>query len=250
VILLLLSLAALVGGAANALAGGGQFLVFPALLWAGVASVKANATASLAMLPGGIASAWVYRRKFMGQPRDLILQLVMVSLAGSLAGSLLLLNTGNATFSSLVPWLLLIAATVFTAAPWLRQLATKAAGSRQRSILWLLAGQFIIAFYGGYFGAGMGVLMISLFLAAANMDVQSASGLRLVCATAVNVLAVLLFALRGALDWNAGIPMLIAGVGGGYLGARLMRSLSEKSARKAILVYAWGLTVWFFIHRG
>jgi len=79
--------------------------------------------------------------------------------------------------------------------------------------------------------------------------VQSASGLRLICATSVNLLAVLLFASRGALDWKTGIPMLISGIAGGYLGARVMRRLDEKAARYAILVYAWGLTVWFFLRR-
>ncbi len=243
--LALLILAAIVGGAVNALAGGGQFIVFPALLFAGIASVKANATASLAMVPGGIASAWVYRRSLVGQPRGLILQLVVVSLAGSLVGSWLLLNTANATFSSLVPWLLLIAAGVFTAAPHLRSAAAKAAG--RRSMALLLAGQFIIAVYGGYFGAGMGVLMIALFLAAANLDVQSGNGVRLLCATAINLLAVSLFAIRGAIEWRPGIPMLFAGLAGGYLSARGMRRLSEKAARNAILVYAWGLTAWFFL---
>lgn len=243
----LLLLSALIGGAANALAGGGQFIVFPALLFAGVASVKANATASLVMLPGGIASAWVYRGTLAGQPRRLIVELVTISLAGSLVGSLLLLNTANRTFSALVPWLLLSAAAIFTVAPRLRTAAARSGGGT--SIYLLLGGQFIIALYGGYFGAGMGVLMIALFLAAANMDVQSASGLRLTCATAVNLLAVLLFALRGALEWKVGIPMLVAGIAGGYLGARLVRRLDEKTARNAILIYAWGLTVWFFVRR-
>jgi uncharacterized membrane protein YfcA len=243
----LLLLAALIGGVANALAGGGTFIVFPALLFAGVASVKANATASLVMVPGGMVSAWVYRNTLEGQPRSFVIQLVAVSLAGSLVGSLLLLNTANATFSSLVPWLLLVAATVFTFAPLLRSAAAKAGG--HKSVAFLFIGQFVIALYGGYFGAGMGVLMIALFLVAANMDVQSASGLRLICATSVNLLAVLLFALRGAIEWKTGIPMLIAGVAGGYLGARVVRRLSEKTARTAILVYAWGLTVWFFLRR-
>lgn len=235
----------MIGGAANALAGGGQFIVFPALLFAGVASVKANATSSLAMVPGGIASAWVYRRSFADKPTLEIRYLIAVSLAGALSGSILLLSTSNATFSNLVPWLLLIAASVFTAAPRLRKAAAKAAGNR--STFLLLTGQFIIALYGGYFGAGMGVLMIALFLAAGNMDVQSGNGVRLLCGTAINLLAVAVFAIRGAIEWRVGIPMLLAGVTGGYLSARGMQRLSEKAARRAILVYAWGLTAWFFI---
>ena len=243
--IILLLLAALVSGVANALAGGGTFITFPALLFAGIASVKANATASLVMVPGGIASAWVYRGTLAEQPRGLMWQLVAVSLIGSAAGSLLLLNTANATFSSLVPWLLLVAAAVFSAAPRLRRVAARTGGSKSTPLL--LAGQCCIAIYGGYFGAGMGVLMIALFLAVSSMDVQSASGVRLVCATSVNLLAVVIFALKGAIVWNPGVPMLIAGIAGGYVGARVMRRLSEKAVRTAILVYAWGLTVYFFI---
>jgi uncharacterized protein len=236
-----------VAGVANALAGGGTFITFPALLFAGIASVKANATASLVMVPGGLASAWVYRGTLAEQPRGLVLQLLAVSLVGSAAGSLLLLNTANATFSSLVPWLLLVAAAVFSAAPWLRRIAVRSGGNNSTPLL--LAGQCCIAIYGGYFGAGMGVLMIALFLAVSSMDAQSASGVRLVCATSVNLLAVVIFAVKGAIVWNPGVPMLIAGIAGGYLGARVMRRLSEKAVRTAILVYAWGLTVYFFIAR-
>lgn len=243
----LLLLAALVSGVVNALAGGGTFITFPALLFAGIASVKANATACLVMVPGGMASTWVYRRTLVEQPRALVLRLVAVSLVGSAVGSLLLLHTANTTFSSLVPWLLLIASAVFTAAPWLRRIASKSGGNKSTPLL--LAGQCCIALYGGYFGAGMGVLMIALFLAVSSMDVQSASGVRLVCATSVNLLAVVIFALKGAIVWNSGVPMLIAGIAGGYLGARVMRRLSEKAVRTAILVYAWGLTVYFFIAR-
>jgi hypothetical protein len=253
VTIILLLLAAIAGGAANALAGGGTFIVFPALLLAGVASVKANATSSLIMLPGGIASAWVYRRSLAGQRNTTIGQMVAISIAGSLVGSLLLLETPNATFSNLVPWLLLVAAAVFTAAPRLRSAAAHSSG--HRSSLLLFAGQLVIAIYGGYFGAGMGVLMIALFLAAANMGVQEASGLRMLCATAVNILAVVLFAARGALDWKFGLPMFVASIVGGYLGATVFTRLSDKTARNAILIYAWALTVWFFArtlmgHRG
>ena len=243
--LFLLLLAALVGGAANSLAGGGTFLVFPALLLAGVASIKANATASLIMMPGGIASAWVYRASFDKLSRRELIQLTVASLIGSAAGSILLLSTPNATFSNLVPWLLLIAALVFTLAPKLRAAASRSAHSK--SAVLLLSGQFFIGVYGGYFGAGMGVLMIALFLIASTMTVQTANGIRLICGTAINVLAVIIFALRSALDYKLGVPMLLAGIAGGYLGARVVARLNDKVARNAILVYAWALTVWFFV---
>lgn len=243
---LVLLLVAALGGAANALAGGGTFLVFPALLFAGVASVTANATSSLVLLPGSIASAWVYRDTMRGMTVSFLAWMSVASLAGSLAGSFLLLHTSNATFSKLVPWLLFSAAAVFSAAPWIRRVAQSKTGG-QPSFPALLLGQFAIATYGGYFGAGMGVLMLALYLAVANLEVHAASGLRSVCSAAINALAVVIFAARGALDYKHGIPMLVAGIAGGYLGAHGVKKLDPQKARLGILIYAWGLTAYFFV---
>jgi hypothetical protein len=241
---LILVLAAFLGGASNALAGGGTFLTFPALLLAGIAPVQANATASLVLLPGAFASAWVYRDTVRTTERTFLTLMSVASLIGSLIGSILLLNTSNSTFSSLVPWLLLIATGVFTIAPWLRKVASR--GQKHQSIVVLLIGQTIISAYGGYFGAGMGVLMIALYLVVTNLDVHSASGLRMICSCVINTLAVIIFAWRGALVYTAGVPMLIAGVAGGYVGALAVKRLNANHARIAILIYAWALTAWFF----
>ncbi|HVW08920.1 MAG TPA: sulfite exporter TauE/SafE family protein [Bryobacteraceae bacterium] len=243
--LVILLAAAALGGAINALAGGGTFLVFPALLFAGVASVKANATSSLALLPGVITSAWVYREAVRSISMRFILTMVVVSLAGSLTGSMLLMYTSNATFSTLVPWLLLMAAAVFTAAPWLRKAAAGLAGHQSMAVL--ISGQFLVSTYGGYFGAGMGVLMMSLYLAASGMNVHTAAGLRTVCAAAINILAVSIFSWKGALDYADGLPMLVAGMAGGYLGALVVKRLNAENARRGILIYAWALTIWFFV---
>jgi uncharacterized membrane protein YfcA len=240
---LILLLAALLGGAFNALAGGGTFMVFPALLLTGMASVKANATASLVLLPGAFASGWVYR-DIIARHSNILGQLALASLIGSLGGSLLLLHTSNATFSSTVPWLLLSAALVFTLAPRIRKLAQQA--GHHESMPVLLIGQVVISFYGGYFGAGMGVLMITLYLVVTRLDVHAASGVRVLCGVTINALAVAIFAWRGALDYNVGIPMLIAAIIGGYFGALLVKRLNANHARNAILIYAWALTAWFF----
>lgn len=243
--LLILLIASMLGGAANALAGGGTFLVFPALLLAAVAPIKANATASLALVPGAIASAWVYRDAVRGISKKFLLTMSAASLAGSLVGSMLLMNTSNNTFSRLVPWLLLMAAAVFTAAPWLRKAAAGLGG--HQSLALLVAGQFFVAGYGGYFGAGMGVLMMALYLAASDMDVHTAGGLRTICAAAINVLAVAIFAWKGAVEYRVGLPMLLAGIAGGYWGALAVKRLNAEGVRRGILIYAWGLTAWFFV---
>jgi uncharacterized membrane protein YfcA len=244
-IFLVLIAAALLGGASNALAGGGTFLTFPALLLAGVSPVMASATGSLVLLPGAFASAWVYRDTLTtGAARKILWPMLATSLAGALAGSILLMSTSNATFSGLVPWLLLGATAVFTAAPKLRELASRAGHSD--SLPALLFGQLLISAYGGYFGAGMGVLMIALYLVASGLDIQTAAGLRMICSCAINTLSVIVFALKGAIDYHAGIPMFIASVVGGYVGALLVKRLDAKLARRSIMLYAWALTAWFF----
>ena len=242
---LILLAAAFLGGASNALAGGGTFLVFPALLLAGIAPVQANATASLVLLPGAFASVWVYRDTVQHQKGSFLGLMSAASLVGSIIGSVLLLSTSNSTFSSLVPWLLLIATGVFTIAPWLRKVA--ASGGGHESIVGLLIGQTVISVYGGYFGAGMGVLMIALYLVVTSLEVHNASGLRMLCSCVINILAVVIFAWRGALAYSSGVPMLIAGIVGGYVGALWVKRLNANRARIAILTYAWGLTAWFFL---
>jgi uncharacterized membrane protein YfcA len=243
--LLILLAASMLGGAANALAGGGTFLVFPALLLAAVAPIKANATASLALLPGSIASAWVYREALRGLSGRFVVAMSTASLAGSLAGSMLLMHTSNSTFSLVVPWLLLMAAGVFTAAPQLRKAAAGLGGHQWLALLF--AGQFLVAGYGGYFGAGMGVLMMALYLATSDMNVHAAAGLRTVCAAAINVLAVGIFTWNGAVEFKVGLPMLVAGIAGGYWGAKAVKKLNAEGVRRGILIYAWALTAWFFV---
>lgn len=242
---LILLAAAVIGGATNALAGGGTFLTFPALLLVGIAPVQANATASLVLLPGAYASAWVYRDTIRKAQGSFLGWMTAASLVGSVIGSVLLLSTSDATFSKLVPWLLLVASVVFTAAPWLRSIETSRHG--RQSLTWLIVGQVAISAYGGYFGAGMGVLMIALYLIATKLDVYAATGLRMVCSCAINTLAVAIFAFRGAIVYRVGLPMLVAGIIGGYLGAIAVRRLDPKHARLAILTYAWALTAWFFL---
>jgi uncharacterized membrane protein YfcA len=186
----------------------------------------------------------VYRDSVRGLSSKFIVTMTVASLAGSLVGSLLLMNTTNSTFSHLVPWLLLMAASVFTLAPWLRKAAAGLGG--HQSMVVLIAGQFLVAGYGGYFGAGMGVLMMALYLATSDMNVHTAGGLRTVCAAAINVLAVGIFTWKGAVDFKVGIPMLLAGIVGGYWGALGVKKLNAENVRRGILIYAWGLTAWFF----
>jgi uncharacterized protein len=239
---ILVVVAAVGAGAANALAGGGMFLVFPALLFAGVTPVAANATASLILIPGGWASTWVYRDTLKHGWR-LQMTMVVVSLAGAWAGSELLLHTSERGFARLVPYLMLSAALVFSFSGKLRQ-AAESHAARVTHYVPLIAGQFLLAIYGGYFGAGMGVLMLALYLAAAHLEMQDASGMRLICGTAANTMAALVFAVRGIIQWKFALPMILACIAGGYFGAHLIKRWDAEKARRAILVYAWGVSLW------
>lgn len=236
--------AAIGGGAANALAGGGTFLAFPALLFVGVPPIASNATSSFVLNPAGYASAWVYRDRLI-HGRTFQLAMALTAMAGALAGGELLLHTSEHRFERLIPYLMLAATLLFSFAERLRAAAsTRATGSTRA--LPMLAGQLVIAIYGGYFGAGMGVLMLVLYAVAGGMDVHTASGLRLLCGTLINTVATILFAVRGVVVWSLGIPMMLACIAGGYCGAKLVRSLDAKKARTTILVYAWAITIWLF----
>jgi uncharacterized membrane protein YfcA len=242
---LVLLAAAAGGGAANALAGGGTFLAFPALLFAGVSPIGANATSSLVLNPAGYASAWVYRDRLV-HGRGFQTAMAISSVAGALVGGELLLQTSERSFERLIPYLMLSATLLFSFSRQLRAAATGRAAQRTHAVP-MLTGQFLIAVYGGYFGAGMGVLMLVLYTIAASMDVQEASGLRLLCGTLINTVATVLFAVRGIVLWTVGIPMMLACIAGGYWGAKLVKNLKPETAHRAILIFAWMITLWLFV---
>lgn len=220
-------------------------MLFPALIFAGVDPVMANATASLVTLPGGVASAWVYRRE-AAVPARLFGRLLLVSVAGGVTGSQLLLHTPSQRFAMLVPYLMIGAALVFTFSDPLRRFAARHTSGHVHNGL-LYAGMLAISIYGGYFGAGMGVLMIVLFLIAAHLGVQESAGLRLWCATSVNTFAVAAFIVKGIIAWRLAIPMLVCALAGGYWGAHAVQRLTAETARRAVLVFAWTMSLWLLI---
>jgi len=240
-----LLVAATLGGIANALAGGGTFMIFPALVFAGVDPIMANATSSVITMPGGIASALVYRSG-MTVSRTLFWTLVLISVAGGVAGSQLLLHTPSEKFAKIVPYLMIGASLVFSFSNQLRSFASRHSLDKVNNGL-LYTGMLAISIYGGYFGAGMGVLMIVLFLIAANIGVQQSAGLRMWCATGANTLAVAAFIAKGIVVWRVAIPMLICTLIGGYWGAHAVRRLSAETARRAVLAFAWTMSLWLLV---
>jgi uncharacterized membrane protein YfcA len=252
-----LCLAALAAGAVNSIAGGGTLLTFPALLaglsylGAGDAAVVANATSTVALVPGSLAGAWTYRREMKRSRRWLYL-LVGPSLAGGVIGSLLVTRLDSAYFAALVPWLLLTAALLFLAESFLP--GKPATDARQRpvsagAVAGILAFQFVVAVYGGYFGAGASILILSALAALRVGDVNQMNALKTVLGSCINGISVVVFIAEQKVAWCYALPMAAAAILGGYLGARLALVIQPRHTKLLISTIGLGLAVYFFLRR-
>ena len=242
--LVLLFLATMAAGALNAVAGGGSFILLPALLYAGVPPVSANATCAFAVWPASVASAVAYRRDIVHARGGLRL-LGAASLAGGLIGGLLLVKTSDSSFLRLLPWLMLLAAATFTFGGAVAARLPRMEG-RSLSIAAALV-QLLIATYGGYFGGGMGIMMLATFTAAGMTDIHEMNGLKTVLAVVINGVALVTFILYGAIAWRPGVVMAIGGIVGGYVGAAPARLLNPDLVRGFIIAVGWVLTAYFFL---
>jgi uncharacterized membrane protein YfcA len=235
--------AAALGGGINAVAGGGSFVAFPALLFAGVAPVAANATNTIALWPGSVASAIAYRSELRNSRRELV-AMGGASLVGGLAGSCVLLRTSNETFVLLVPWLLLFAALVFTWGGAILQRITR----RGRVSLVAAAGlQLFIGIYGGYFGGGAGIMMLAVLSLIGMTDIHRMNAIKSLLATLINGVAVVAFLLAGIVAWTEGPVMIAGAVAGGYAGAAVGRRVRPQRVRNFVLGIAWMMTAYFFL---
>ncbi len=239
-----LMLASFGAAAINSVAGGGSFLTFPALLWAGMTPIAANATSTVALWPGSLSSAWGYRGE-LAEVKRWLLPLGVVSAVGGWVGARLLLATSDQAFANLIP-LLLGTATLLLALqgqlmPWLQRLA----GGRSSSGAALLAVQAAIAVYGGYFGGGMGILMLAAFALLGLRNLHVANGLKSLLGAGINGVAVVVFAASGQVAWRLALPMVVTSMAGGYLGARLARQVRPALVRQLLVVTGALLTLWF-----
>ena len=253
---LFLFVVAVAGGALNAVAGGGSFIGVPALLSAGVAPVVANATTTLAMWPGSLSSAVAYRGEIL-RARHWLTTLGAASLAGGLVGGWLLIRTTDQRFLDLLPWLMLAAAVTFTlggrvADRLMRREALSAPGaprapSAPGAPVWILVFQFVIAVYGGYFGGGMGIMMLAAFSIAGMTDIHEMNGIKTLLAVAINGVALVEFIAHGAIAWAPGLIMVAGAIVGGYYGASLARRTTTGAVRAIVIVIAWTMTSYFFV---
>lgn len=228
----------------NSVAGGGSFLSFPSLIFAGVPAIPANATNSAAMWVGTIGGARGYWSDV--KPHQRMLRSVLaVSVVGSLLGALLLLLTPAATFNRLIPWLLLFATTVFALSP----LLTKKHDGDPEHQGWQLVVQFCIALYGGYFGAGMGILMLAVLAFSGLPSFNATNGMKNVLSVAINGVALVPFMVARIVDWRFAIPMAIVALAGGYFGARFFRRLPQPASRAIVITIGVTMTIAFFLRR-
>ncbi|MET3131642.1 putative membrane protein YfcA [Oxalobacteraceae bacterium GrIS 1.11] len=242
-VIVLIAAAGFIAGVQNALAGGGSFITFPALLLAGLNPLAANITSTIAMFPSQTTSA-IAGRKLVDRVGPLSFrQMFMISLAGGLLGAILLLNTPATFFARLVPWLVLFATSVFAWGTFRR----KPLHAASAMPLPLLVGvQSCIAIYGGYFGGGIGFLMLAA-LTVAGMQVRAATATKNVLAMAMNAAATLIFGFSHMISWPAALALAAGGIAGGVCGAWLIHRLPERLMRIFVVVIGALLTLWMFL---
>jgi uncharacterized membrane protein YfcA len=242
-ILLFIGLAGFYAGTQNTLAGGGSFITFPALMLAGLDPLAANITSTVALFPNQITSAATGRKLAGGIGEVSLSQLLMISALGGFIGALLLLNTPVTFFARLVPWLVLFATTIFA---WgsLRKQPLHAASFVSNRVL--ITSQFLIGVYGGYFGGGIGFLMLAA-LTVAGQEVRLAVATKNILAMVMNASAVALFVFSGQVHWHAAIALAIGGIGGAFAGNYLLHKVSAKLLRAFVILVGIVLTVWLFL---
>jgi uncharacterized membrane protein YfcA len=237
VIWLVLGVAAFSAGLINAVAGGGSLVSFPALLLTGMPAVTANATNTLAVWPGSVSSTWAYR-DFIAHERRRAVTLGVPSLLGGLLGSWILLHTSEKVFRDVVPWLILFACALLLAQARVARLVASRRGAGDDRVppgLW--AAQFLISVYGGYFGAGIGILMLAAMGIFLPDAVQRANGLKVLFAGLINGIAAVYFLGVGAARLPEAAFMAVAALGGGWVGAHVAQRLPARVFRAVVVTY-------------
>lgn len=262
---LILCLAAAAGGVVNSVAGGGTLLTFPSLFVAlgssAEAAVMANATSTVALFPGAVASLAGYRRELQQAQRWAWL-LLAPSLLGGLLGALLVTELPASLFEAMVPWLILTAAVLFWLQPhmarWIgiarpKTVAPPPAGDTEslqppaaRAAAGVIAFQFLVAVYGGYFGAGIGILMLSALAMMGLSDIHVMNSLKVLFNICINGVAVMVFIAGGKVHWPLALAMAAAAMVGGYLGAAVARQLERNLVRRVVVAIGFALAAWYF----
>ena len=240
--------AAIIAGVINSMAGGGTLLTFPALLWVGVPAIAANATNTVALWPGSVGSVWGYRRELASAQRQLF-ALVVPSVAGGLVGALLLHLTPATLFERLVPWLILFATCLFMAQePIQRRFDfSQAHAARSPWLSWTMVFQFAVGVYGGYFGAGIGILMLAALSLIGHTDIHQMNAVKTLLAVSVNGVAALYLALAGLVVWPYALLMAAGAIAGGVAGPGVARRVGRTAVRRVVIAVGFGMALASFL---
>lgn len=245
---ILLFVAALLAGAMNSVAGGGSFFSFPALIFTGVPPIPANATSTVAIWPGSVASVFSYRRRLPKSLR-LMIPLIGISILGGVVGATVLLHTPQATFMHLVPYMFGAATLLFAFG---KRLTGKLGHGIKRTgpppwplLVGLTLVQFVIAIYGGFFGGGIGILMLAMLEMTHMQDIHAMNGLKALLGSSINGAALVTFIVAKQVEWPQAILMIFGAVAGGYFGAHFAQKLDPRWVRGTVICVGTAMTVYF-----
>jgi len=248
---LLLFSCAIVAGMLNGIAGGGSFITFPALIFTGIPPIAANATNNAALCIGTLASVGAYRSELSTQ-RQKLLMLSVTSLIGGVLGSVALLITPQTLFTTLIPYLLLLATLLFTFSKplttWLRVRHQNLSNTETLSTPGILLLQLVIATYGGFFGGGMGILMLATLAVMGIESIHTMNAFKAVLGTCVNGVALIPFIIAGVIAWPQAVLMSIGALLGGYWSVYYARRLKPEWVRYFVIGVGLSMTVYFFVH--
>jgi uncharacterized protein len=244
---LFLFVAGVLGGALNAVAGGGSFVAFPALMFAGVPPIAANATNTVALWVGVTASSGAYR-KHLDISRRVMVPLAVTSVIGGIAGAFLLLRTPAHTFLRVLPWLMLGATLLFVFGGRLARGSKSGLAHDASTTAIAVAAIFelVVAVYGGYFGGGVGIMNLAMLAALGMTDIHAMNALKVVLGGIINAMAVVTFTVAGAVAWKPGAIMIVGAIFGGYFGAHYAQKLPQAWIRTFVIAVGTGMTVYFF----
>lgn len=244
--ILLLAAAAFGAGVLNAIAGGGSFLTFPALVFTGVPPIVANATSALAVSPGYLGSTWGFKAELRELSATRLRREMLIAAVGGVLGALLLLLTPGKLFAGIVPWLLLFATLLFAAGPLLARRAQASAIDHSLE-KWREPGLFLVSIYGGYFNGGLGILLMALYTVTGEQRLNTVNALKNLNSLVLSWLSVAAFVIGGAIAWRQGLLMMAAATVGGYLGARLAKKLPAAWVRMGVIGIGLVMSVVFFM---
>ncbi len=238
-------------GTINSVAGGGNFFTFPALIFTGMPSICANATSTMALWPGTMASVGAYGDDIRRE-RRLLPRLMAMSVIGGLIGAVILVRTPQATFDRLLPWLLLTATVFFAFGARLTRWIGKAGSPAGEGVRVGWAGcavQFGIAIYAGYFGGGASMLMLAMLSVAGMTDIHAMNGIKSLLSATQNLVAIGVFVTRGIIFWPQACLMMVGAIAGGYGGAHFARKADPKTVRRIVIGVGSVMTAYFFLRK-